>query len=65
MRKPHRNINQITARMDAMLDVLRTVRIAIEFHDHWKPSMADTLYSAVDDVISEEERMRGIDAKDA
>lgn len=57
-------MQQVEARLDAMLKALRTLECVLEFHDHWKEGMPERLRTMAAEVIREEERMRAIDLKE-
>lgn len=56
-------MQQVEARLDAMLKALKTLNCVLEFHDCWKESMPERLRAMTTEVIREEERMRAIDAQ--
>ena len=58
-------MQQAEARVEAMLKALRTVECALELIDHWKETMPERLRLIVQDAISEEERMRIVDATES
>ena len=43
------------------LDALRTLRTAMEFHEHWKESMPERLRMIADEAIKQEDRMIDVD----